>query len=276
MIPSNKKLKDLKIKIKKMEKVIIAFSGGVDSTFLLKFCVDVLGREKVLAVTGKSEIHHNEEIEEAKKIAEMLKVDHYIVHIDMLNDKEVSMNRPDRCYFCKSKFYSKFRELANKKNINYILDGSNRDDTMDFRPGRTAAMEKNVVSPLLEVELTKEEVRKVSKEMNIYTWSKPSQACLASRIPYGRKITRKKINMVAEAERFLKNLGFKTVRVRHHGKLAKIEVDEKNIDNFLEDTIRKKVIDELRKIGYTWICLDLKGYKSGSMNEGLNKDEKKI
>ena len=274
MIKSNKKLRDLVKKIEKMEKVLVAFSGGNDSTFLLKLCVDVLGRENVVAVTGKSEIHNNEDIEEAKKIAKSMNVKHYIVPIEILKYKTFSSNPPARCYFCKSKVYSKFRELADKKNIKYILDGSNKDDVLDFRPGRKAAEEKKVTSPLLEVGLTKEELRRFSRERNITTWSKPSQACLASRIPYGKKITREKINMVTKAEQALKNLGFETVRVRFHEKLAKIEVDKNDIEKFLKNTTRKEVTDKLKKIGFSWICLDLEGYKSGSMNKELNKDEK--
>jgi uncharacterized protein len=267
---SEEKLKALKKKIVAMKKVLIAYSGGVDSTFLLKICVDVLGRENVLAVTAVSPTYQKEEVEEAKRIASEMGVKHMIIHTNEMNDDAFTSNPLHRCYFCKKELFSRLREIAEKHGIEYVLDASNKDDASDFRPGMKAAMEAGVISPLMEAEITKEEIRYFSREMGLPTHNKPSQACLASRFPYGEKITEDKLKMVEEAEKFLKELGFKIVRVRHHGKLARIEVGREEIKNFFDEEIRKKVMNKLKQIGYTWVCLDLEGYRSGSMNEEIN------
>ncbi len=266
-----KKLEKLKKEIKKLKKVLVAFSGGVDSTFLLKICIDVLGIENVFAVTAKSEIFSKEELKYSKKIAKKLGVNHYIISTNEINNEKFIANTIDRCYYCKIELFSKLWEIAKKLNINYILDGSTIDDLKDYRPGRKALIEKNILSPLQNAKLSKKEIRYLSKKMGLPTWNKQSEACLASRFPYGHKITRNELKMVEEAEKFLKKNGFKIVRVRHHGKLARIEVDEKDIKRFLDDKLRKEIIGKFKKIGYVWICLDLIGYRTGSMNEILEK-----
>jgi len=266
---SEEKLKNLKKMISEMERVLIAFSGGVDSTFLLKVCVDVLGRENVIAVTASSPTYEMDETE-AKKIAQFFGVKHVIIHTNEMGNEKFLSNTVERCYFCKKELFSKLKEIAAEHGIKHVLDASNADDSLDYRPGMKAARELGIKSPLLEAGITKEEIRKFSKEMGLPTATKPSQACLASRFPYGEKITEEKLKMVAEAEKFLKELGFKIVRVRHHGNIARIEVDKNEMVRLMEERIRKKIYERLKEIGYTWVCLDLMGYRSGSMNEAIN------
>lgn len=244
----------LKEKIKKLGKVIVAFSGGVDSTFLLRICIDALGVDNVIAVTADSEIHPRWEIEEAKKIAKMFGVEHVILNIPFN-----VQNTRERCYFCKLNLYSEIWKIARERGIKYILEGSNMDDLRDYRPGRRAGKEMNILSPLEE--FSKEEIRIMSKKLGLPTWNKASQSCLATRFPYGHEITRKELEMVANSEKFLRELGFKNVRVRHHGKLARIEVEEEDIRKIIE--LRHPILKKLRKEGYSWICIDLEGYRSG-------------
>jgi len=266
---SEEKLENLKKMISEMGHVLIAFSGGVDSTFLLKVCVDVLGRENVIAVTASSPTYEMDETE-AKKIAQFFGVKHVIIHTNEMGNEKFLSNTVERCYFCKKELFSKLKEIAAEHGIKHVLDASNADDSLDYRPGMKAARELGIKSPLLEAGITKEEIRKFSKEMGLPTATKPSQSCLASRFPYGEKITEEKLKMVAEAEKFLKELGFKVVRVRHHGNIARIEVDKNEIARIMEEGIRKKIYERLKEIGYTWVCLDLMGYRSGSMNEAIN------
>ena len=266
---SEEKLENLKKMISEMGHVLIAFSGGVDSTFLLKVCVDVLGRENVIAVTASSPTYQMDEMEEAKKIAQFFGVKHVIIHTNEMGNEKFLSNTVERCYFCKKELFSKLKEIAAEHGIKHVLDASNADDSLDYRPGMKAARELGIKSPLLEAGITKEEIRKFSKEMGLPTATKPSQSCLASRFPYGEKITEEKLKMVAEAEKFLKELGFKVVRVRHHGNIARIEVDKNEMVRLMEERIRKKIYERLKEIGYTWVCLDLMGYRSGSMNEAI-------
>jgi len=265
---SEEKLENLKKMISEMGHVLIAFSGGVDSTFLLKVCVDVLGRENVIAVTASSPTYEMDETE-AKKIAQFFGVKHVIIHTNEMGNEKFLSNTVERCYFCKKELFSKLKEIAAEHGIKHVLDASNADDSLDYRPGMKAARELGIKSPLLEAGITKEEIRKFSKEMGLPTATKPSQSCLASRFPYGEKITEEKLKMVAEAEKFLKELGFKVVRVRHHGNIARIEVDKNEMVRLMEERIRKKIYERLKEIGYTWVCLDLMGYRSGSMNEAI-------
>jgi len=263
---SDEKLENLKKSISRMERAIVAFSGGVDSTFLLKICVDVLGRENVIAVTAVSPTYQEEEIEEARAFAKSMGIEHLIIHThEMENDKFVS-NPRERCYFCKKELFSELKRIASQHGVRYVLDATNKDDESDFRPGMRALREEGVISPLREAGITKEEIRYFSKKLGLPTYDKPSQACLASRFPYGEKITEEKLKMVKEAERFLKMLGFKVVRVRHHGRMARIEVGREEMKKILENDIRTKIYERFREIGYVWVCLDLMGYRSGSMN----------
>jgi len=270
---SHEKLDVLKKNIGTLGNVLVAFSGGVDSTFLLHTCVEVLGKDNVLAVTAISPTYQKEEAEWAKKCVASIQVRHILIHTHEMENREFAENTRERCYLCKRELFSRLRALAEKYSIPHVLEGSNMDDEGDFRPGMRAARELDIISPLRDAGLTKEDIRTLSKEMGLSTHDKPSQACLASRFPYGERITEEKLAMVAEAEAFLRKLGFTTVRVRHHGALARVEVGREYMGKMLDEHMRAMVVDELKRIGYTWICLDLAGYRSGSMNEVLDDHE---
>jgi uncharacterized protein len=265
----SKKLENLKSDLKKMGKVLIAFSGGVDSTFLLKVAKETLADE-VIAVIAQSPTYPEEEVESAKEICQGLKVKYQIIETDEFSDDNFIKNPKERCYFCKKELFSKLLQIAKENNIQYVLDGSNYDDKSDFRPGTIAKNELGVRSPLMELGFSKQEIRKYSKELGLPTWGKPSYACLASRIPYGTKITEEILKKVGEGEKFLKSLGFKQLRVRHHGSIARIEVEEKDIPRILEVDLRSQIINKFNKLGYIYVTLDLNGYRSGSMNEVLD------
>jgi uncharacterized protein len=260
------KLTNLRKILSKMGSVLIAYSGGVDSTFLLKVAREELG-ERVVAVTIKSEIHHLGEITDAKKMTQKFKVKHLFIDIDILTNKEFINNPKERCYLCKKEIFKRISEMAEELHLNFVADGSNYDDLSDYRPGMKAVRELKIRSPLQEALLNKEEIRLLSKEMDLPTWNRPSNSCLATRIPYGDEITLEKLKRIEQAESFIHNLGFEQVRVRCYHKLAKIEVGEKDLLLFLEKDLREKAIVKLKKIGFIGIALDLQGYRTGSMNE---------
>ena len=260
------KLESLKKRLAKMGSGLVAYSGGVDSTFLLKVAKDVL-KDKAIAVTATSEIYPSRELEEAKKNTKMLGVKHIIVSTNELDDPNFVSNTPKRCYYCKKNLFSKLFELAKQHGLNYVIDGSNYDDVNYFRPGMRAASELGVKSPLKDAKLTKEEIRNLSKRMNLPTWDKPSFPCLATRFPYGSEITKEKLLRLDQAEEFLAKFGIKQLRVRDHGDIARIEVLKEDMHIFLHEDISKKIVDKFRALGYTYICLDLLGYRRGSMSE---------
>lgn len=262
----NEKLEKLKNIIANLGSAAIAYSGGVDSTFLMKVCHDVLG-DKVIAVTARSSTYPEREFKEAVKYAEEIGVKHIVIVSEELEIEGFAQNPVNRCYFCKKELFSKIKNVANEYNIEYVLDGSNYDDKNDYRPGMIAAKELNVVSPLKEAELTKEDIRELSKMMNLSTWDKPSFACLSSRFPYGNEITEEKLKMVEKAEQFLLDLGFRQVRVRHHGEIARIEVARDEREKFFDITIMDRIVEKLKDIGFIYVTMDLKGYRIGSMNE---------
>lgn len=271
MLQKLSKLRDI---IENCDGALVAFSGGVDSSFLLKVCADVLDRGKLLAVTAKSSVIPLREILETQNLASSLGVRHEMVDFDELSVEQFSSNSPDRCYHCKKAIFSLFIEKAKANGLQYVFDGSNLDDTGDYRPGMRALAELSIRSPLKEAGLTKSDIRALSKEMGLDTWDKPSLACLASRFPYGEEITKSKLQRVALAEDILWALGFTQFRVRSHGDLARIEIKPEEIDRFLEEDLRDKVAAQLKKVGFSYVALDLSGYRTGSMNEVLEEGEK--
>lgn len=251
-----------------MKSVLIAFSGGVDSTFLLCCAKEVL-KENVLAVTARSASFPQRELEESIRLAEMLKTKYLIIDSEEIEDPNYRENPPDRCFYCKSDLFSKLWKVAEERNISYVLDGANLDDAGDYRPGSKAAKELQVRSPLKEAGMKKEDIRILSKEKKLPTWNKPSFACLASRFPYGTAISREKLSTVEQAENVLYNLGFNQCRVRHHNEIARIEISKKQFERFFSNGIPEKVIKEFKKLGYSYVTIDIEGYRSGSMNEIL-------
>ena len=265
----NKKLENLKKILHNMQSLLIAYSGGVDSSLLLKIAKNSL-KGNVVAVIAQSETYPKEEIKSARDFAKRLRVKQAVIKTEELNNPKFYRNPINRCYFCKKELFSKLKNIAKRYNLKWVVDGSNLDDRNDFRPGKLAAREFKVRSPLKEAKLTKSDIRKISKRLGLSTWNKPSLACLASRFPYNTKITRKALSCIDEAEDFLRKIGFKQVRVRHHGNLARIEILKENITKLIKCD-RRKIINKLKKLGYNYVAIDLEGYRTGSMNEVLKK-----
>lgn len=263
------KTKKLKEIFQSMEKVLVAFSGGVDSTLLLKMARDTLGSENVLAITARSPLYPERELKEAERIVQAMGVKHLLIESNELDIPEFSKNPPDRCYYCKRKLFEELLNIAKKEGISFVVEGSTLDDDQDHRPGKTAIQQLGIRSPLKEALFTKAEVRELSKRLDLITWDKPSFACLASRFPYGEEITEDGLRMVGEAEDFLIELGFKQVRVRHYGDLARIEIYPEEMGRLMDGVLREEVVERLKAIGYKFVTLDLQGYRTGSMNEVL-------
>ena len=262
------KLGLLKEYLASLESVAVAFSGGVDSTFLLKVAHDVLG-DKAIAVTISSSLIPERELEEAKKFCSENKIKQIICNVDELEIEGFKNNPPNRCYICKKHLFTKILSIAKENNIANVVEGSNVDDLGDYRPGLKAIEELEIKSPLRFAGLHKSEIRTLSKELGLNTWDKPSFACLASRFVYGEMISEEKLKTVEKSEELLMSLGFRQFRVRVHGKLARIEILPEDFEKILQNEMREKIYDNLKNFGFSYVTLDLKGYRTGSMNETL-------
>ena len=274
MSKTQRKFEHLVKSLKKMERVLVAFSGGVDSTFLLKVALDTLGWGNILAVTADSQTYPQAERKETLCLAKNMGLNgrHRIIKTTELKIKGFSDNPQDRCYHCKFELFSRLKKIARENKIPYVLDGSNYSDRKDYRPGRIALDKLGIRSPLLESGLTKEEIRTLSKKLKLPTWNKPAFACLSSRIPYGEKITPEKLKRIERAENFLHNAGFTQLRVRDHKGIARIELESKELKRMLlNEKLRKKIADKLKGLRFNYVTLDLLGYRTGSLNEVLER-----
>jgi uncharacterized protein len=262
----------LRTLLRDIKCAVLAYSGGVDSSLLLRATAEVMGH-RLIAVTAVSETYPPGELDAAKEFARTLGVTHRILRTQELESEEFARNSPERCYFCKKELYGKLKKIAETEGISCILDGSNTDDLDDYRPGRKAAEEFSVRSPLVETGLSKSDVRELARFLNLPVWNKPSLACFSSRIPYGTRITPDIIETIKTAEDHLRVLGFRQVRVRHHGDIARIEIDREAFGQIISSDAVEKITAALKGLGYVYVCLDLEGYRTGSMNAALGKGQ---
>ena len=268
VMPDQSKLISLKEYLISLDSVAVAFSGGVDSTFLLKVAHDLLG-DHAMAVTARSCSFPKRELEEARAFCTAEGIRQVIVESEELKIEGFSHNPVNRCYLCKQELFTKINAVAAENGIRYVAEGSNMDDLGDYRPGLKAVAELGVKSPLREAKLTKQEIRDYSRQLGLPTWEKQSFACLSSRFPYGEEITEEKLSMVDRAEQLLLDLGFRQLRVRIHGTIARIEVTPAEFEKLLQPAVRAKVVLALKSYGFSYVTMDLQGYRTGSMNEVL-------
>ena len=264
------KYESLKEYIKKFGSVAVAFSGGTDSALLLRAAKEAIGSKNIAAITVSSDLVTDEEINEAKEFCKNENVCHVICYANPLEIKEFVLNPPERCYICKKEIFKKIKNAALGLNIDTIIEGSNADDLKDYRPGMRAVREMGAKSPLQELGLKKREIREMSEKIGLETSKKPSGACLASRIAYGEEITKEKLQSIKKAEDVLKKAGFMQVRVRSHGEIARIEILESEFEKLI--LLKNQIYEEIKKCGFLYVTLDLKGYRTGSMNDVLKKE----
>lgn len=263
------KLGKLKEILEGLGSIVVAFSGGVDSSFLLKAAKDTLPGENILAVTAVSETYTRSELAQAERFVKSLGIKHKIIFTKELDDPNFSKNPVDRCYYCKKELFSRLKSFMKGNGFRYIIDASNTDDKGDYRPGSKAKAELGIRSPLQEAGMTKKDIRKFSKKLGLETWDMPQMACLASRIPYGEKISKGLLRKIENAESFIRGTGIRQVRVRLHNDIARIEVDKQEIKRFLNKESCGKIVKHLKALGFHYVVLDLEGYRTGSLNEVL-------
>jgi pyridinium-3,5-biscarboxylic acid mononucleotide sulfurtransferase len=270
---AEERLRELERLVAPYGSALVAFSGGVDSSLALAICARALPKGNVLAVTSNNETYLPSELDLARGFADSLGVEHLIVNTRELDNPDYARNPANRCYFCKSTLYADLRRIAGERGYACVVDGANADDEGDYRPGRKAAKELEVVSPLSLAGVDKAEVRELAKHLGLPSWDKPALACLSSRFPYGQEITPEKLAQVARAEEFLREQGLRQVRVRHHGEIARLEVGQQEMERAF--ALREKISAELREAGFLYVALDLSGYESGSLNAALGMKNKK-
>lgn len=269
------KYNSLKQILKKLGKVVVAYSGGVDSTFLLKAAVDTLGAENVLACISAGVAEPSSQLERATKVAKSIGAELQVIETDELDDPKFTANKADRCFHCKSHICRILLDIAKEKGFDHVVFGTNYDDLKDFRPGNRAIKVFGVRSPLAEAKLTKDDIRQLSRQMKLPTADLPSSPCLASRIAYGLEVTERRLRQIDEAEGFLRTLGLVEFRVRHHDVIARIEVNPQDIDKITAEPARSQIIEKLTSLGFKFVTVDLQGFRSGSLNEPLSEDEKR-
>jgi uncharacterized protein len=262
------KLEKLKKTLREMGTVLIAYSGGVDSSFLAVTAHEVLGQHS-LAVFASSPVAPPMEKEAAGSLAHQFGLRFRIIESNEMADPDFVANPPERCYYCKRELFSELKPIALAEGLKWVADGTNADDLSDYRPGRKASAEAGIRSPLLEVGLTKAEIRQLSRAQGLPTWDRPASPCLASRIPYGIPVTAETLNKIAQGEKYLHSLGLRQVRLRHHGDIARIELDQPDMAKIIKTDIRQGVIEHFKALGYKYVTLDLTGYRTGSLNEVL-------